>query len=182
MCLLSGPLLECQLNHLDPGPEVIKLFSCSTHLSMKFQLLINLNCWKIPTFLAFKLSDVAFSMLINVKMPTIVGILTFMSMINFVLSWVEHEKSFIASGPGQDQHSPVWWCFREVHALYRKKKFERLSGDYKSWQISFVCLFCWFRSQVNSYGMAGRSVHLTTFPWAGLTKRLTSNLCTNFHL
>ena len=38
-----------------PGPEVIKLFSCSTQLSMKFSLLI------------------------NVKMPTIVGILTCMS-------------------------------------------------------------------------------------------------------
>ena len=36
-------------------------------------------------------------MLINVKMPTIVGILTFMSRINFMLSWVEHEKSFITS-------------------------------------------------------------------------------------
>ena len=40
-----------------------------------------------------------FSPLINVKMPTIVGILTFMSKKNFVLSWVEHEKSFITSGP-----------------------------------------------------------------------------------
>ena len=38
-----------------PGPEVIKLFSCSTQLSMKY----------FP--------------LINVKMPTIVGILTCMS-------------------------------------------------------------------------------------------------------
>ena len=38
-------------------------------------------------------------MLINVKMPKIVGILTFMSRINFVLSSVEHEKSFITSGP-----------------------------------------------------------------------------------
>ena len=38
-------------------------------------------------------------MLINVKMPTIVGILTFMSKINFVLSSVEHEKSFITLGP-----------------------------------------------------------------------------------
>ena len=37
--------------------------------------------------------------LINVKMPTIVGILTFMSRKNIVLSWVEHEKSFITSGP-----------------------------------------------------------------------------------
>ena len=37
------------------GPEAIKLFSCSTQLSMKF------------------------FQLINIKMPTIVGILTFMS-------------------------------------------------------------------------------------------------------
>ena len=69
-----------------PGPRVIKLFSCSTQLSTKFQLLIKT---KIPTkkkFLALSLSDVVFIMLINVKMPTIVGILTFMSRINFVLS------------------------------------------------------------------------------------------------
>ena len=37
-------------------------------------------------FLALSLSDNVFIMLINVKMPTIVGILTFMSRINFVLS------------------------------------------------------------------------------------------------
>ena len=36
-------------------------------------------------FIALSLSDVAFIMLINVKMPTIFGILTFMSRINFVL-------------------------------------------------------------------------------------------------
>ena len=41
-----------------PGPKVIKLCSCSTQLSMKF------------------------IMLINAKMPTSVGILTFKSMIN----------------------------------------------------------------------------------------------------
>ena len=37
-------------------------------------------------FFALSLSDVVFIMLINVKMPTIVGILTFMSRITFVLS------------------------------------------------------------------------------------------------
>ena len=31
-------------------------------------------------------------MLINDKMPTVVGILTFMSMKNFVLSWVEYKN------------------------------------------------------------------------------------------
>ena len=44
-------------------------------------------------FLAFKLSDVVFILPINVKMSTIVGILTFMSRIKFVPSWVEHENS-----------------------------------------------------------------------------------------
>ena len=39
-------------------------------------------------------------MLINDKMPTIVGILTFMSIMNLMLSRVEHEKCFITSGPG----------------------------------------------------------------------------------
>ena len=47
-------------------------------------------------FLALSLSDFVFIVLINVKMPTIVGILTFKSRINFVLSWVEHEKKFIS--------------------------------------------------------------------------------------
>ena len=51
-----------------PGPEVIKLFSCSTQLSIKFFLLI------------------------NVKMPTIVGILRFMSRKNSILSLSEPAK------------------------------------------------------------------------------------------
>ena len=65
--------------------EVINLFSCSTQLSMKFQQFIETKMLKIKTFLAFKLSYVVFIMLINVKMPTIVGILTFMCMINMFL-------------------------------------------------------------------------------------------------
>ena len=48
----------------------------------------------------FYISDDVFILLINAKMPTIVGILTFMSRINFMLSSVEYEKSFITSGPG----------------------------------------------------------------------------------
>ena len=41
---------------------------------------------KIKTFLAFELFNDVFIMLINVKMPSIVGISTYMSMVNFVLS------------------------------------------------------------------------------------------------
>ena len=44
-----------------------------------------------------------FSLFINVKMPTIVGILTFMSRKNFMLDSVEHEKSFITSGPDHSE-------------------------------------------------------------------------------
>ena len=53
------------LNGMESGPEVIKLFSCSTQLSMKFFLLI------------------------NVKMPTIVGILTCMSRKNNIQGLTE---------------------------------------------------------------------------------------------
>ena len=54
-----------------PGPEVIKLFSCSTQLSMKFFLLI------------------------NIKMPTVVGILTVISGKNSILGLSEPIKSWI---------------------------------------------------------------------------------------
>ena len=50
-----------------PGPEAIKLFSCSTELK--------------------------FFLFINVKMPTIVGILTFMSRKNSILGLSEPKKS-----------------------------------------------------------------------------------------
>ena len=40
---------------------------------------------KSKTVFVLKLSDIAFILLINVEMPTIVGISTFMSMINFML-------------------------------------------------------------------------------------------------
>ena len=57
-----------------------------------------------------------FVQLINVKMPTTVGILTFMSRKNFMLSWVEHKLIFITSGP--DTHHIFWrhthtWCLLE---------------------------------------------------------------------
>ena len=41
-----------------------------------------------------------FFLLIYVKMPTSVGILTFMSWKNSILGLSEHEKTFITSGPG----------------------------------------------------------------------------------
>ena len=40
------------------------------------------------------------SLLINMKMPTLVGIFIFISREIFMHSWVEHEKGFITSEPG----------------------------------------------------------------------------------
>ena len=57
-------------------------------------------------FLALRLSDVVFIMLTNVKMPTIVGILTYMSMINSVLSRIEHEKVITSDPSGFDNVAP----------------------------------------------------------------------------
>ena len=45
-------------------------------------------------------------------MPKIVGILTFMSRMNFVLSGVQHGKSFITSGPGL---TFLFACKGQVH-------------------------------------------------------------------
>ena len=55
-------------------------------MSMNFLLLIKLKYRQMKKFIDVILSAVVFIMLINVKMPTIVGILTFMSKINFMLS------------------------------------------------------------------------------------------------
>ena len=60
-CIYSNVLqtiLIMEANTMNPGPEVIKLFSCSTQLRTIFILLV------------------------NIKMTTIVGILTFINMIN----------------------------------------------------------------------------------------------------
>ena len=53
---------------------------------MEFQLLLKSKMLKDNDFLAFNRADDVSIMLINVKMPTIVGILTFMNIIHFMLS------------------------------------------------------------------------------------------------
>ena len=55
-------------------------------------------------FLDFKFSNVVFSMLIHVKIPTIFGILTFMRMIDYMLNLSEYEK-FCNLGPVLSVHT-----------------------------------------------------------------------------
>ena len=79
-------------------------------------------------------------MLINVKMPTIVGILTFMSRINFVLSWVEHEKSFITMGPCHYFHTIM--ALGKVTFHWLESGFMQLqAADCMSLTLSFHCIF-----------------------------------------
>ena len=69
--------------------------SCSIQLSKKIQLLLKGKMVKNQKKTALKFLDIVFILVINVKMqkmPSIVGILTFMSMMSFILSRVEHEK------------------------------------------------------------------------------------------
>ena len=75
----------------------------SANMSMKFSLLISMS--------------MKFSLLINMKMPTIVGIFIFISRENFMLSWVEYEKSFITSGPENinSYTSEVWGICCDRH-------------------------------------------------------------------
>ena len=70
----------------ETGPEVLKLFTCITQLSMKFQILISIKYQEIQHFSSSDNPKMLFSMLVNVKMPTIIGILIFMSRKIFMLS------------------------------------------------------------------------------------------------
>ena len=122
--LLCADVCAILFSHQDPEtisrnlrPEVIKLFSCSTQLSMKFFVLV------------------------NVKMPTVVGILTFMSGKNCILGlsgpkkaqfpdsfypyehlkFHAHDKSFITSGPGSELESCSRWLVDNKLPLHMGK-------------------------------------------------------------
>ena len=68
------------------GSEVIKLFPVSTQLSMKFLMLVSIKYREIKHFSGSVKPRILFFMLIKVEMPTIVGISTFMSRKNSMLS------------------------------------------------------------------------------------------------
>ena len=61
-------------------------FSCSTQIEHEISTAHKTKMLKYKDFFLLKHSNGVFILLINVEMPTIVGILTFMSRINFMLS------------------------------------------------------------------------------------------------
>ena len=70
------------------GPEVIKLFSHSTQLSMTFVLLINLKLLTIVNSFLLNIAEneISLRLLINMKMQTFVGIFIFITRENFMFS------------------------------------------------------------------------------------------------
>ena len=124
----------------------------------EFQVLIKINLWKSKIFLVLKSSDAVFILLINVKMPIIVGILTFMSRINFMLSLVEHEKSFIALRPWKATilNVPKIWellTFEPGHGFVMPPTLKKFRGHialggsicpYKKIKLGFLHFIDWF--------------------------------------
>ena len=74
-------------NSKGPGPDVIKLFSCSNQLSMKFSLLINM---KMPTIVLAKKN-----IQLLVISDLLVGKIDHGYKFFFMLNSAEHEKKFI---------------------------------------------------------------------------------------
>ena len=65
--LVTDAPIVCEGFMFSLDPEVIKLFSCYSQLTMKLPLLIEINSKKITVFLALKLKDGVFFLLIIVK-------------------------------------------------------------------------------------------------------------------
>ena len=95
---------------IESGPEVMKLFSCSTQLSMKFVMLINLKLLTIANSFLLNIAEHETFFAYKYENTNFVGIFIFISRENFILSWVEHEKSFITSW--QDKGFSAWSCIR----------------------------------------------------------------------
>ena len=92
--------------------RVTKCLSCSTELSMKFQQLAKTNKPKSIDLCCFQ--------------TLIVSILTFMSMMDFLLSWVEHIKSFITSRLGHSYNSLY---LKWIHRLHENQFWSWSAGD-----------------------------------------------------
>ena len=75
-----------------------KPFSCSTQLSMKFQVLITTKLIKKYRLFLYSNSQICIYQAKLCSNANIFGILTFMSKINFMLSCIEHENGFITLG------------------------------------------------------------------------------------
>ena len=98
----KGFLRELEtLGRLSSSPKVIYIymyFSCLTLLSMNFSLPINMKMPTIVGIFIFISGEFSCSAKLSKKIFAVVGNLSFISRANFMLSWVEHEKKFYNLG------------------------------------------------------------------------------------
>ena len=91
-CQIARPFDNSTYTGARPGPKDIKLFLCSTQLSTKCILLINVKMPTIVGILTFISMINTTSERLKARNSSFVSILVFMSSWNFVFSWVVHEK------------------------------------------------------------------------------------------
>ena len=108
-CKHGAPAPIKPLKHRADGSEVSHLFTvqdCNTIRTCGYKTLFhaqlswewNMSCLQKIRYQQFKLISckaelsMKFLLLINIKMPTIVAILIFISRRNFMLNWVKYEK------------------------------------------------------------------------------------------
>ena len=107
-----------------------------------------------------------FILLINIKMKTGVSILSFVSKINILLSWFEHEKRFRTSGTGGSPRDFLWsiwnreyfsihvhetnfvvlismylWPYRSFQKTFKKASFKKKKKNYQSKIVSPGAVF-----------------------------------------
>ena len=129
-------------------------------------MLISIKISRNSAFLGSDKPTMLLFPLMNVKMPTIVGFLTFMSRKNFMLNWVLHEKRYIILGPEQR-------CLRTICSLTSENSC-RKSDD--TWYFISWCVI--YNDMVGCISLAPRTCRIGmldmytgryTFFWAFIT-------------
>ena len=117
-------------------------------MSITFVLLINLKLLTLSNSFLLIIAEHEISMLINMKMPTNVGFVIFISRENYMLSWVEYEKSFIRSG------------LVIPYLYYVNKHTNRESPDQI---LQMPSLFWAFIVRIQMYGIRNSLLELSTW-------------------
>ena len=134
---------------------------------MNFFLLINLKLLTIANSFLLNIAEHE-NFSANMKMPAIVGIFIFISRENFMLSWVEHVKCFITSGPGQ--YISACQTYQNIPSVFKVKTNWLWTDGYASecifiqksgiWHISLV-RSCQYASPHQKYQNILRGLKVT---------------------
>ena len=128
---------------------------------MKFSLLINMKMRTIIGIFTFISREILCSAMFSKKEFAIVRNLRFISRINFILSWAEHEKSFIITGPGyrltpapkeySNQPAHPQRCFLSAWRNFASLAIQNAPSE-ESDQIARICRLIWNSARRTMYG------------------------------